>query len=649
MKILIVDDDADSRVLLSILLKKNGFTIAEACDGKQGLKMVKEFSPGLVITDIMMPEMDGYMLCQKIKEDPKLAHIPVIFYSATYTSLEDQHLGKELGASRYIIKPADPGKFLKTLLEFIKEHEIHQLPVPNELLKSGEEVSKLYQEVLSEKLHKKAADLKKEHEELLMSQGQFRNMVESLKKDFIFFSLNGQGKLKYISPSVFDILGYSQEEFFSCNEEIWVTNPTNPETHQQLLETLRGNEKPHFEISVPTIKNDLRIFSVKQVPLFDENGDVVSVEGIAQDITEKRKDEIRLLKLHKGIQQSPATVIITDIDGAIEFANPKFEAITGYSLSEILGKNIRFLKSEEHSSDFYRELWDTISSGSAWRGELRSKKKNGELFWKRSIIAPVFYKDKIINYIDIGEEITKEKENEIIIQNAQKQLVAIQKMANVGALAAGVSHEILNPVNIISVHTQMLQRKTKDDSNIQNFCNKVEHEIDRIQKITNSLLAFSRSGNSEFENGFIKNAIESTLAIVEEDYKLDNINIVRDWCCKPVLVRHDPDQIRQVFLNLLHNAKQAMPDGGTITIGCKIVQKAGKKFNQFIFSDTGTGMSKEVRLKIFEPFFTTKPEGEGTGMGLSVIHEIIEGHCGKIIVESEEGKGTTFFINFPLS
>lgn len=245
-------------------------------------------------------------------------------------------------------------------------------------------------------------------------------------------------------------------------------------------------------------------------------------------------------------------------------------------------------------------------------------------------------------------EITKEKLKRSL-ESAQDKMLVSEKLATVGELAAGVSHEVLNPVNIISVHTQMLQRKTKNDSNIQNFCNKVRREIERIQKIMSSLLAFSRKGNAQVEKGYLTEEIDKTLTLVEEEYKLSNIKIVRNWCENNTAILYDADKMRQVYLNLLHNAHHAMPDGGTITVGCKSVKEADKKFYQFTFSDTGTGMSKKVQLKIFEPFFTTKPKGQGTGMGLAVIHGIIEEHGGKIRVESEEGKGTTFIISLPAS
>ena len=232
---------------------------------------------------------------------------------------------------------------------------------------------------------------------------------------------------------------------------------------------------------------------------------------------------------------------------------------------------------------------------------------------------------------------------------AQKQLIFAEKLAGIGEMAAGVSHEILNPLNIISVHTQMLQRNTKNETGIQNFCNKVKHETERINTIVNSLLEFSRSKKTEFVRGHLKNEIEKTISLVEKKYKLDNIEIIMDWCDTPPEISYDPDKISQVYWNLFRNAKYAMPQGGTITVGCKGPKRTDNKFHQFIFSDTGAGMSEDVKSKIFDPFYTTKPVNQGTGMGLSVVHGIIEEHGGTISVESAEGKGTTFIIELPVA
>ncbi len=235
------------------------------------------------------------------------------------------------------------------------------------------------------------------------------------------------------------------------------------------------------------------------------------------------------------------------------------------------------------------------------------------------------------------------------IEIAEGQLFTSQKLAAIGELSAGVCHEVLNPLNIISIQNQMLGKRNKDNEAIQLFSGKVNFEIERIKKILGSLLEFSRQEEPKFEKGFLKVDIEKMLSLVEEEYKLDNIQIERCWCSEPVSILYDHDKMRQVFLNLLQNAKYAMPNGGIVTLSCEKVHGSGKGFLRFKFSDNGPGMSEEVASNIFNPFFTTKPQGEGTGLGLAIVHGIIQEHGGEISVETAEGKGTTFLIDLPIA
>ena len=397
-----------------------------------------------------------------------------------------------------------------------------------------------------------------------------------------------------------------------------------------------------------------------KVLTWDDDGKPLRAYGTYLNIQDRKEAEesIRAYqKRNEMILGSAAEGIYgLDLNGITTFVNTAAEKMLGYSLEDMLNCSQHdLIHHSKLDGSPYKKLecpiYAAIKDGEVHHVDSEVFwKKNGDFFPVEYTSTPIYENGAITGAVVTFRDITEKKEAEERMELAQKQVIASQKLAGVGELAAGVSHEVLNPVNIISVHTQMLQKKTKDDPKIQNFCEKVRHEIDRIQKIMGSLLAFSRSGSdAELQRGSLRGTIEGVLALVEEEYKLDNIKIVRDWCGELVEMQYDPDKIRQVYLNLIHNAKHAMPDGGTITVGCASANNGGKDYHQFTFSDTGTGMSEEVRLKIFEPFFTTKPEGEGTGMGLSVIHGIVEEHGGKIRVESEEGKGTTFTISLPVA
>lgn len=457
-------------------------------------------------------------------------------------------------------------------------------------------------------------------------------------------------KIEYVNPAFLQKTGYSEKELLGNTPRILKSGKHSADFYRELWGTITSGNVWKENIFNKRKNGTLYWESLQISPLKNTQGEITHFFSLRLLDKQMELVDKEVNKLSHTLDQIPQAVLMTDRQGFIVYANPGFEKITGYSLDEVVGMKPNILKSGKQAPEFYGKLWEAISTGKSWRGDYLNKKKNGELYWERAVISPIYSdENEITHFIALRDDITEEKHKELELQKIQKQLIASEKLAGIGQLAAGVSHEVLNPVNIISVHTQMLQRKNKDDSDIQSFCNKVKREIARIQKIMSSLLAFSRKGQVEFETGNIRDCIEGVLTLLEEEYKLDNIKIERDWCDTLMDISFDLDKIRQVYLNLAHNAKHAMPNGGTITVGCRAVKETGKDFHQFTFSDTGTGMTEEIKSKIFEPFFTTKPEGEGTGMGLAVIHGIIQEHGGKIRLESEEGKGTTFIISLPVA
>ena len=249
------------------------------------------------------------------------------------------------------------------------------------------------------------------------------------------------------------------------------------------------------------------------------------------------------------------------------------------------------------------------------------------------------------------------------LETAQRQIIISEKLAGIGRLVAGVCHEILNPLNIISGHTQSLLMERKTDGPLTSDLNSVMEEISRITKIITGLLKFSRKGNMELKKSNIVKELESVLILVEKDMRLKGIEIIRDFESTSAMVMVDTDGMRQVFLNLLNNAKHAISKGGTLTISTEInnsdsnlqpvptreiPSKKLEKILQIKFVDTGAGIEKDDLEKVFEPFFTTKPEEKGTGLGLSISYSIIERHGGILEIDSEVDVGTTVIINLPI-
>ena len=248
------------------------------------------------------------------------------------------------------------------------------------------------------------------------------------------------------------------------------------------------------------------------------------------------------------------------------------------------------------------------------------------------------------------------------LKTAQNQILRSEKLAGIGRMVAGVCHEILNPLNIISGHSQSLLIERNKDGELCNDLTSVMEEIQRISKIISSLLKFSRKGNMEFKKSDIRKELESVLSLVEKEMQLEGIQTIRKFDSNTLSVYIDTDGIRQVFLNIINNAKFAM-QGGVFTVSTEVLTPREnwsfyqekdsptpnpEKIVRMKFSDTGVGIRKEDMEKIFEPFLTTKPGEKGTGLGLSVSYSIIEKHGGILEVESELGIGTAVIIDLPI-
>ncbi len=253
------------------------------------------------------------------------------------------------------------------------------------------------------------------------------------------------------------------------------------------------------------------------------------------------------------------------------------------------------------------------------------------------------------------------------LQSAQDQILRSEKLASIGRLAAGVCHELLNPLNIISGHVQALMLERQQDDSLNLDLESIMEEIGRIEKIVGGLLKFSRKDDMELNFIDINEELESVLSIMEKDMQMDNVQVIRNFCLDLPAIKLDANRMRQVFLNLVNNARHAMERGGNLTVTTETYAKEMKQnrrktdlatnpdeipvvlenFIRVIFADTGTGIKEEDMVKLFDPFFTTKPEDKGTGLGLSVCYTIIEKHAGTIEVESKYGEGAVFIVNLP--
>jgi two-component system, cell cycle sensor histidine kinase and response regulator CckA len=366
---------------------------------------------------------------------------------------------------------------------------------------------------------------------------------------------------------------------------------------------------------------------------------------------QRQKAEDALRKLWRAVEQSADLVIITDRDGVIEYVNPAFEVLTGYSREETIGQTPRMLKSEEQTPEIYKELWQTVLSGTVFRGILANRKKSGEIFFAEKTITPLRDAEgKITHFISNDRDITERRRLETQLQQAQK-------MDAIGKLAGGVAHDFNNLLMVISAYAELMLDSVAPEHPLHRNVQEIMTASRRAADLTRQLLAFGRKQVQSLQlvdlNWIVEEINKMLPRLIGEDIELifaPGQNLGR--------VKADLVQIEQIVMNLAANARDAMPKGGKLTIETANVQldedyvqehsivPAGD-YVLLAVTDSGTGIASEHIAHIFEPFYTTKGEGKGTGLGLATVYGIVKQNGGFVWVYSEPGLGTTFKIYLP--
>ncbi len=403
---------------------------------------------------------------------------------------------------------------------------------------------------------------------------------------------------------------------------------------------------------------DLQIGYVEEKPeadegpfLKEERDLILTVAARLGRIIERHRASEQQSLLTTAIEQAAESVVITDTEGRIQYVNPAFTKISGYKLEEVLGKNPRILQSGKHDRAFYRELWKTILDGRTWEGRLTNKNKKGILYEVDCLISPV--KDErgsITNYVAVKHDVTE-------MVKLENNLRQVQKMEAVGQLAGGVAHDFNNLLTVILTNVHYMLKGLDASSPLRQDIEEIKQSGERAASLTRQLLAFSRQQIIEPRIVDLNQIVEGTEKMLR---RLIGEHIELDTTFAPNLglVYVDPAQVEQVILNLAVNARDAMPEGGRLTVETADVflgedysrlhrdVKAGW-YVMLAVLDTGCGMDESIKSRIFEPFFTTKEQGKGTGLGLSTVYGVVKQCGGHILVHSVEGKGSIFKIFFP--
>jgi PAS domain S-box-containing protein len=385
-------------------------------------------------------------------------------------------------------------------------------------------------------------------------------------------------------------------------------------------------------------------------------------------VLQRKKTEETLKKLSRAIEQSPATVVITDVRGRIQYVNPVFSTLTGYSAEEASGKTPRILKSGFHSKSFYKELWDTILSGRQWYGKFCNRKKKGEIYWEQASISPVRNeRGEITHFVAVKEDITKLLEYEAELKQAKESAESANRAKS--DFLASMSHELRTPLNAIIGFSEVLKEKyfgpltEKQEEYVTDILSSGKHLLELINDILDLSKIEAGKMTLELSSVRIADLVRQSLTMVREKAAKHGIalDLEIDSALEEIQIPADERKLKQVLFNLLSNAVKFTPDGGAIRVavrhraGGDVVSGAapGADLLEISVSDTGIGVEPADQEKIFEPFYqvgqgqTNKPPG--TGLGLSVSRELVELHGGILRVQSRgKNQGSTFLLTIPI-
>ncbi len=475
--------------------------------------------------------------------------------------------------------------------------------------------------------------------------------------DSIFF--NWQADIKnsrfsyvFISKGFEKITGYKTEDIYKGEtslpelvfEEDW------PIYEEYLLNIL--SHKPSIaEYRIKTRDGKIITLIEQTIPSINQKGDVIKINGFTMKKVAFDDGKIFLNTIFDALKYIRHSIVITDKEGDILYVNQAFTKITGFSYEEAIGENPRILKSGKHDKLFYEKLWATISAGKVWDGEIINKTKKGDFIIQELTITPIQNRfGEIYYYMAIEKDITEKIKLE-------EQIYQSQKLEAVGLLAGGIAHSFNNILAGILGFTNLLKKRNSEDKEIVKILDKMSLAGERAIKLVSQLLGYARKGKMLKVEIDLEEQIKEVFDLITST-KPENIEMEKIIEEEKAYTIGDPDQIKQVIMNVSINAIQAMPDGGRLTYHLykrklrdnnKETLSKLTKGEYFVVAveDTGIGIKEENRYQVFLPFFTTAEKNNRQGLGLSTVYGIMKNHKGDVVFDSKEGKGSIFYLYFP--
>ncbi|MDP3312433.1 response regulator [Lutibacter sp.] len=567
----------------------------------------------LLLIDYRLPKIDGLILTKIIRQELKL-NIPIIIITGQGNE-EIAVQALKIGANDYMVK---------------RDNYIYRLP---SLLQNA------YQHWL----------LKQQQEELKKSHQEYKLFFDDdLTGDFI---ATVDGYLENCNPAYLKILGYKSIEE-ARNHDFYLKYKT-PEVRKEIIRLILEKERL-VEYEYDLIRTDGKTIHVISniVGVFDDQNKLLSIKGYIIDNTERKIAVDELRKLSRAVEQSPASIMITDLNGNIEYVNPKYSTISGYSFNEVKGKNPNILKSGNTKPEVYENLWNTILNGKEWSGEFLNKKKDGSTYWENIVISSI--KDtegNLTHFLAVKEDITQRKKFELDLIAAKEKAEESDRLKS--AFLTNMSHEIRTPMSGILGFSELLKTPDLSPEKQQKYIEIIEKSGNRMLTTINDIMDISK-----IEAGLMKVSLSDfninekmeeifSFFKLEADKKGLELMLTHKLAVKDEMIKSDREKVYSIITNLVKNAIK-FTNTGKIEFG---VQLNGDMLH-FNVKDTGIGIPINRQAFVFDRFVQADIEDkdvhEGSGLGLSISKSYVEMLQGEISLNSTEGVGSEFKVSIPL-
>lgn len=493
---------------------------------------------------------------------------------------------------------------------------------------------------------------KKFERDLRDSEEKLRTLFQRVRHGL--FISSKEGKFLDCNQALLDVLGYSTKEEF-LNIDIARDLYANPDDRKIFQEKIkREGYVKDMEVEFKKKNGEQITVLLTGHPIINEQGEIVGYQGINLDITQRKRTENELREANEFfmnlIESSVDGIIAADMKGNIFIFNKGAEAFTGYTAEEVIGK-IHITKI--YPGGVAKEIMKKLRSpeyggvGKFIPSQLNVVNKVGEEI-PIQLSATLIYDGEGNEVASVGifTDLRPRIKIERKLQETHLQLVSSEKMASLGKLAAGIAHEINNPLGGILIYSSLMMEDLPEGDSKRGDLARIVQEASRCKDIVKSLLEFARQTEPRMEPTDINRAVTDGLFFLENQALFHNVKIGKNLDPSLPFVRGNASQLKQVLINIIVNAAEAMHGNGTLTITSSA--SPDRKWVTLEFTDTGEGIKEENLTRIFDPFFTTKDVGKGTGLGLSTSYGIVESHGGKIRVKSKVGEGTTFTVELPI-